>query len=51
MAWAHTRGCAVNTWTVNEPAEARRLAQLGVNTIITDTPDLIARSLHKNSQT
>jgi glycerophosphoryl diester phosphodiesterase len=47
MAWAHTRGCAVNTWTVNEPAEARRLAQLGVNTIITDAPDVIARSLRQ----
>jgi glycerophosphoryl diester phosphodiesterase len=45
MSWARARGCAVNTWTVNEPAEARRLADLGVDAIITDVPDVIVRSL------
>ena len=36
MAWARGQGCAVNTWTVNEPAEARRLAAVGVDVIISD---------------
>lgn len=39
VAWAQSQGCAINTWTVNEPDEARRLASLGVNAIITDVPD------------
>ena len=39
MQWAREIGAQVNTWTVNEPAEARRLADLGVDTLITDVPD------------
>jgi glycerophosphoryl diester phosphodiesterase len=39
VAWARRQGCAVNTWTVNEVAEARRLADLGVDVIMTDAPD------------
>ena len=39
MQWARQIGAQVNTWTVNEPAEARRLADLGVDTLITDVPD------------
>jgi glycerophosphoryl diester phosphodiesterase len=35
---AHTLGLAVNTWTVNDAAEIRRLAAAGVDAIITDTP-------------
>lgn len=37
--FAHRRGCAINTWTINELADAQRLAALGVDTIITDVPD------------
>ncbi len=37
---AHLRGMAVNTWTVNDPEEMRRLAGWRVNGIITDRPDL-----------
>jgi glycerophosphoryl diester phosphodiesterase len=33
------------TWTVNEPAEARRLASLGVSGLITDSPGRIAEAL------
>ena len=32
------RGFAVNVWTVDDPAEARDLAALGVDAIITDAP-------------
>ena len=31
----------INTWTVNEPSEMRRLLALQVNAIITDVPDLL----------
>ena len=39
------RGAAVNTWTVNELDEARRLAALGVDVIMTDVPDQIIAGL------
>jgi glycerophosphoryl diester phosphodiesterase len=42
---AHARGQQINTWTVNEPAEMRRLIDLGVDSIITDRPDLLAEIL------
>jgi len=41
MQWVQEIGAQVNTWTVNEPAEARRLAGLGVDTLITDVPDVL----------
>ena len=36
---------AVNTWTVNDVDEARRLDALGVDVIITDVPDVIMAGL------
>lgn len=45
MAWAKAYGCVVNTWTVNEVAEAKRLAALGVNVIMSDVPDQIMAAL------
>jgi glycerophosphoryl diester phosphodiesterase len=41
MQQLHARGQQLNTWTVNEPAEMRRLIGLGVDSIITDRPDLL----------
>ena len=38
---AQDAGRKVNTWTVNDTAEALRLQRLGVNAIITDTPDVM----------
>jgi glycerophosphoryl diester phosphodiesterase len=38
---AHRRGVAVSVWTINRPAEAERLAALGVDSIVTDAPDLL----------
>jgi glycerophosphoryl diester phosphodiesterase len=41
MDWAKGAGYRVNTWTVNDPAKAAELRGLGVDCIITDTPDVI----------
>jgi glycerophosphoryl diester phosphodiesterase len=45
VAWAREKGCAVNTWTVNDVGEAQRLAALGVDAIITDVPDVLIMAL------
>lgn len=45
MSWARSQGCAVNTWTVNDSAEAKRLADLGVDVIISDVPDRLMDEL------
>jgi len=49
MQWAGELGFAVNTWTVNEPDDARRLAKLGTDVIITDMPDVIRDSIYSPS--
>ena len=38
-------GALINTWTVNDDAEARQLAELGVDTIISDRPGAILQAL------
>lgn len=45
MQWARNNKYAVNTWTVDEPAEAARLAAVGVNALITNRPDVIRQGL------
>lgn len=45
MAWARQRGYRVHVWTVDDVAEAHRLARLGVHAIITNQPKLIRESL------
>jgi glycerophosphoryl diester phosphodiesterase len=37
----HARGLRVNTWTVDDPAEMRRLIVVGVDGVITDVPDML----------
>ncbi|WP_420642368.1 glycerophosphodiester phosphodiesterase [Candidatus Leptofilum sp.] len=50
MVWASKHGWRVNVWTVDDPTEARRLAELGVHGIITNKPELIREALfgHEN---
>lgn len=38
-------GFQVNTWTVNDPERGRELKALGVDVIITDTPDVMLKAL------
>ncbi len=45
MTWAQQRGCRVVVWTVDEPAEARRLADLDVDGIITNKPAFLRAAL------
>lgn len=49
MAQARRRRLEVNTWTVDDPEEARRLARLGVHAIITNKPDVIRQALENKS--
>ena len=43
--WGHSNGYAVNTWTVNEVDDARRLADLGIDVLMSDVPDLLMAAL------
>lgn len=43
---AHARNVAVHVWTVDEEADMRRLLGWGVDGIVTDRPDVLARVLH-----
>lgn len=42
---AHARNMPVHVWTVNEPADMRRLLRLGVDGILSDRPDVLSRVL------
>lgn len=41
VSWTHRRGYRINTWTVNEPVDIRRMIDLGVDMIISDVPDVV----------
>ena len=43
----HARGKKVHVWTVNEEADMRRMAELGVDAIITNWPDRAEKVLEK----
>jgi len=44
---ARAAGLAVIPWTVNEPADIRRVLELGVNGIISDYPDRVREALRR----
>lgn len=43
MRWAREKGYHVNVWTADEAGDLRRLVQLGVDVIITNRPERLAR--------
>lgn len=45
MGWARERGYLVNVWTVDDPVEMVRLADLGVDGVITNRPDVARQTL------
>lgn len=45
VAHFHSRGIPVHVWTVDDEAEMRELLALGVDGIVTDRPDVLARVL------
>ncbi|MEO2002877.1 MAG: glycerophosphodiester phosphodiesterase, partial [Candidatus Poribacteria bacterium] len=49
VAHAHARGVAVWTWTVDDPARIRELAQLGVDAISSNDPSALVGALGRSS--
>lgn len=47
---AHRVGVAVHVWTINEAEEMRRLLDIGVNGLVTDRADILARVLADRGQ-
>ncbi len=43
------RGFAVNVWTINDPGEARDLAALGVDAVISDAPGEVRAALERRT--
>ncbi len=46
IAAAHRHGVEVHVWTVNDPADMRRLVGMGVDGLVTDRADLALELLH-----
>ena len=45
VAWCHAHGIGVVPWTVDDPAEMRRLVACGVEAIISNYPDILIRTV------
>jgi glycerophosphoryl diester phosphodiesterase len=41
VAGAHRKGYKINTWTVDDPDEMKRLIELGVDAMMTNKPDVL----------
>jgi glycerophosphoryl diester phosphodiesterase len=50
VAAAHALGAEVHVWTINDPAEAARLLDLGADAIMTDRADLLREVLRERGQ-
>ena len=48
VAEAKSLGLKVGAWTVNDPAQMKRLIDLGLDAICTDRPDLLAKALKQS---
>ncbi|HEY8432136.1 MAG TPA: glycerophosphodiester phosphodiesterase [Sandaracinaceae bacterium] len=47
---AHAHGIHVHVWTIDDPAEMRRLLDLGVDGVMTDRPDLLRDVMIERNQ-
>ena len=47
---AHRSGLRVDVWTIDDAADMKRLLELGVDGIMTDRPDILARVLGHSSE-
>ena len=45
VAWCHAHGIGVVPWTVDDPAEMRRLVDCGVEAIISNYPDILIETV------
>ena len=45
----HRRGHLLNTWTCDDPAEMRRLIKMGVDSIMTNQPDVLKQVLDETA--
>ena len=45
VAWCHEHGIGVVPWTVDDPAEMRRLVDCGVEAIISNYPDILIETV------
>ena len=43
VAWARSKGYAINTWHTMEPNEIRQLVALGVDSIMSNAPDILRK--------
>ncbi len=50
VAAAHRTGLEVHVWTIDDPAEMRRLLELGVDGLMTDRPDLLRQVLDERGE-
>jgi glycerophosphoryl diester phosphodiesterase len=49
VEWAHELGLQLNTWTVDDPARLRELADMGVDAAITNVPDVALAALQRGT--